>query len=248
MPSVTTLELMNRAAAVSDIRDNFVTPAQWMYWASQERLSLDLFLARSGWSVPTTNFDITVTGSENGVYNVNPSAGVMAVVCVHEMITQGFRRVRYQDSISFMRQPPGATGGAKGHARFFRMQWSSDNLTLNLYPEGNAGETYRVTYIPQSLRLTLDANPAAGYEGNVVYPMGWEERIVLGMARRALIKEESDTSQVDQEIKLWDGRIEEACWNRVMGESPVVRNVDNENYGWSDRIIWPPYPNSWFWA
>lgn len=248
MPSVTTQELVARAQAASDMRDDFVTPTQWMYWASQENLSLNLFLARSGWTLPTADFDLVITGNEGGVYPINPTSNVMAVVCVHEMISNGFRRVRFQDAISFMRQPPGATGGAKGHARFCRFQWSGDTITMNLYPEGNVGETYRVTYLPHPNRLTLDASPASGFANTVAYPMGWEERVVLGMARRALMKEESDTRAVDQETQTWDRRIEEACWNRMLGESPVVRNVDNETYGWSDRIIWPPYPNSWFWA
>jgi hypothetical protein len=227
-----------------------------MYWASQEYLALNLFIARAGWALSTANYDLTVVGNEAGRYIIDPDldddggavVGVMAVVCVHEMITNGFRRLRYQDSVSFMRQPPGSSGGAKGHAQFFRMQSTADHVVMNLFPEGKAGETYRVTYIPHPFRLSLDTSPSAGYRNTVSFPMGWEERIVLGMARRGLIREESDPGLIDTEIKLWDTRIEESCWNRVLAEAPVVRNVDNETYGWSDRIIWPPYPNSWFWA
>src|SRR3954463_11423090 len=99
MPVVTTQELVERAQATADMRDNFVTPKQWMYWASQERLSLDLFLARSGWALPSVNLDITVTGAEGGAFAVAPSTGVMAIVCVHEVKSGRYRQLRYQDSI-----------------------------------------------------------------------------------------------------------------------------------------------------
>lgn len=250
MPSTTTQELIDRARAVSDMRDNFVSPTQWMYWATQERRALDLYIARSGYALPGLTYtDYTVTGSEGGAYPLNPSAGVMAIVCVHEMQNNGFRRVKYLDSVAFMKQPPGSTTGAKSHARFFRAipSTSDDSITLNMYPEPSAGEVYRITYLPHPKKLVL-STPGTNEATSVVYPMNWEERIVLGMARRALLKEESDTGAVDAEIGLWDRRIEEACWSKVLAENPRIRNGDVEEYGWSDRIIWPPYPNSWFWA
>lgn len=250
MPVTTTQSLIDRARAAADMRDNFVTPTQWMFWATQERLALDIFIARSGYALPgLTNFDLTVLGTEGGAYLLNPSSGVMAVVCIHEMINNGFRRVRYLDAVAYMKQPPGTTTGAHSHARYFRAISSTtdDSITLNMYPEPSAGEVYRISYLPHPAALVL-SSPGANQATQVVYPMGWEERIVLGMARRALIKEESDTSAIDSEIGMWDKRIEEAAWDKVMGESPVVRNSDVEVYGWNDRIIWPPYPNSWFWA
>lgn len=249
MPAVSTQELIDRARATADSRDNFVTPTQWMFWASQERMALDIYIARSGYALPGMTFlDKVITGTEGGVYPLAPTGGVMAIVCIHEMTNNGFRRVKYLDSVAYMKQPPGTVAGAHAHARFFRAipSTTDDSINLNFYPEPAAGETYRITYLPHPRKLALVADST--HDAQVVYPMGWEERIVLGMARRALIKEESDTKEVDREIKLWDMRIEEACWDKVLAESPRIRNGDVEEYGWSDRIIWPPYPNSWFWA
>lgn len=359
MPTVTVQNLIDRAKATADMRDNFVTPSQWTQWATQERYALDLFLARSGWTLPLSDFDITVTGSEAGSFPVNPNGGVMAIVCVYEYNSQGrMRMLRPNDAMGFLKQVPGATGNPTGDSRSYRVQWTGDNLVLNLFPEPTAGETYRVVYIahPRKLVLSLTATdpeiPAtyasgtvledgmdiaatyrvAGTVGNgktitfvgdldtgtttglwvdgenavyhyniapnfptfatfaadaagsaywnitgnsghiqldrvltasggaelipaeaeawestsVAYPMGWEERIVLGMARRALIKEESDTRGVDSEIQLWDARIEEACWNRVLTNSPTVRNTDDLYYGWTDRYSIPPV-GLWLW-
>jgi hypothetical protein len=202
MPSVTTADLVSRASAASDMRDNFVTPTQWMYWATQERLALDLFLARSGWPLPYATQTITVTGSEGGVYNVNPSTGVMAIVAVHQVKDQRTRLLKHQNAVDFLSKVPGYTGSPRGNSVFYRVNWSGDNLTLGLYPEPISGETYLVTYIPHPAKLVL-ASPGTNEATSVAYPMGWEERIVLGMARRALIKEESSTSSIDSEIALW---------------------------------------------
>lgn len=247
MPTTTVADLVDRAKAVSDMRDNFVTPTQWLYWASQERLALDLFLARSGWPLNMEDFDITVTGAEAGDYAVNPTGGVMAIVCVYQYDSSGrIRLLENQDAVSFLKRAPGYTGSPSGNANYYRAIVSGDGLVLNLYPEPKAGETYRVVYIPHPKKLVL-SSPGAWEETSVTYPMGWEERIVLGMARRALIKEESETRSVDQEIALWDSRIEEACWSRTLASSPSVRNVDLLHYGWVDRLSIPPL-TYWTWV
>lgn len=246
MPTTTVTKLIARAKATSDMRDNFVTPTQWEDWATQERMSLDLFLSRSGWTLPLADFNITVTGSEAGVFTVNPSGGVMVVVCVYQYDSTGrIRMLRHQDSIGFLHQAPGGSVGNAGHSASYRFNWTGDNLSMNMFPEPSAGETYRVVYIAHPKALALTAG--TWIETSVSYPMGWEERIVLGMARRALMKEESDTKAVDQEIGVWDQRIEEACWSRTLASSPSVRNVDQMQYGWADRYSIPPY-TEWAWV
>lgn len=247
MPTTTVSALIDRAKAAADMRDNFVTPTQWVAWASQERLALDLFLARSGWSLPLSSFNITVAGTEAGSYTVNPTGGVMSIVCVYQYdASNRVRMLEYQDPVSFLRKVPGYTGTPSGHARYFRATYSGDNLTLNLYPEPSTGETYTVVYLAHPKKLVVSA-PGTWEEASIAYPLGWEERIVLGMARRALMKEESETRAVDQEIALWEQRIEEACWSRVLSTAPSVRNIDQNHYGWTDRLSIPPF-GMWIWV
>ena len=247
MPSTTVTSLIDRAKAISDMTDNFVTPGQWVAWASQERLALDLFLARSGWTLPFSDFNITVAGNEAGAYVVNPTGGVMAIVCVLQYDSSGrVRALEHENGVDFLRRVPGYTGSPRGHSRYYRTSWSGDNITLNMYPEPSAGETYKVVYIAHPKRLAI-SSPGTWEETSVAYPMGWEERVVLGMARRALIKEESSTTAIDSEIGLWDSRIEEACWSRVLSSSPAVRNVDPTHYAWTDRYSYPPF-GLWVWV
>lgn len=247
MPSTTVSTLIDRAKATADMRDNFVTPTQWQTWASQERLALDLFLARSGWTIPLSDFNITVTGSEGGAFSVNPTGGVMAIVCVYQHDSSNrIRMLEHQDAVSFLQRVPGYTGSPRGNSSYYRVQWSGDNLVLNLYPEPNTSDTFKVVYLPHPKGLVI-SSPGSWEETSISYPMGWEERIVLGMARRALIKEESSTTAVDQEIALWESRIEEACWNRVLSTAPAVRNTDQLHYGWTDRYALPPF-GLWQWV
>lgn len=243
MPTITTAELVERAMAAADMHDNFVTQRQWMYWASQERMALDLFIARSGWTQAFATETITVASAAAGEFTL--TANMMAIVAVHEVTSQGVRRLQFSDVANFLHVQPG--GNQRGHSEFYRAKWSGDTLVVNLYPEPTNGETYLVTYLPHPSRLTLDAVPATGYANSVSYPMGWEDRIVLGMARRALDKEESDSTSIQRQILQMDQQIEQLCWDRVMGDGPSVISSDAERRGWTDRMSYPPAVG-WWWA
>jgi len=245
MPATTTAQLVERAKAAADMHDNFVTPKQWMYWATQERMSLDLFIARAGWTQDFETDGFTVTGSEGGDFNL--TFDLMAIVAVHQRHTNGqVRRLRLSDTASFLRQAPGTTV-VSGNAQEYRVRRVADSVQLQLYPAPVAGEVYLVTYLPHPLPLTLDSSPATGYANSVHYPMGWEERIVLGLARRALDKEESDSTPVQRQIGAMNQEIEQLCWDRVTSDAPSIINRDMDMRGWVDRISYPN-PIGWWWA
>lgn len=244
MPVITTQTLVRRAEAISDMQDNFVNPTEWMYWATQERLALEILLARSGWTQGFTSTTITVTGAEGGDFSVLPSTGVMAVVAVHESTSAGVRPLNFNNSVDFLRQVPGSSLN-RGHATEFRVNPTADGFVMNFFPDPLPGETYIVTYIPQPATLTLDT-PAAGESNSVSYPMGWEERIVLGMARRALIKEDSDTQEVEKLIREVERQIEEVVFARVLSDTPSIRNVDGHRRGWVARLLFPLW-QQWAW-
>lgn len=236
MPTTQTQVLIDRARAASDMHDNFVTDAEWVYWATQERMALDLFLARSGWAIDFTTLPYTVTGLEAGVFDFGLTS-VMAIVGIWESSSQGVRRLKYEDSVNFYRQTDGASPHT-GHPSSYRVRARNDGLLVNFWPTPTTGSTLVVVYMAHPQAITL--------VGSVSYPMGWEERIVLGMARRALEKEESDSTPILRQIREMDSQIEQLCWNRVMSESPSIRNVDLDTYGWTDRFHFPPW-QSWAW-
>lgn len=230
MPAYTAQDLIDRAAGAADMHDNFVKPSLWLQWASLERYALELFMARSGWPTDFESATITVTGAEAGTYSLAGDPDMMAVVCVHRIESDGLRRLEYDDAVSFLRQLPG-TPVWNGPALKYRVKRASDGIRFQFYPEPDVGDQLLVTYIPMPARLTTVA-------GTVNYPMGWEERIVLGMARRAMDKEESDSGPIQRQMREMDSQIEELCWNRVMSESPKVRNADVYRADLPTREAW----------
>lgn len=231
MPSYTGQELINRAAAAADMHDNFVTTTTWLQWASLERYALELLMARSGWPTDLATGTITVTGSESGEFSVAADPDMMAVVAVHQIESDGLRRLTYSDTVTFLRQVPASPVHTSGDVQIYRIKRDVDGITFNFFPNPSIGSQLLVTYIPMPVRLTTVA-------GTVNYPMGWEERIVLGMARRALAKEESDTSEVRAQIREIEQQVEELSWNRVMSESPRVRNADRQPLELPSRENW----------
>jgi hypothetical protein len=68
--------------------------------------------------------------------------------------------------------------------------------------------------------------------------MGWEEYIVLYMARKALEKEESDSGPIQRQMAEMRAEIEEAAWTHVMSEVPAVRNSDRTHDYMPSREYW----------
>jgi hypothetical protein len=230
MPAYTAQELIDRAAGASDMHDNFVSSSLWLQWASLERYALELFMARSGWPIDFSSATITVTGAEAGTYSLAGNPDMMAIVCVHRLVSGGLQRLEYDDAVTFLRQVPGSPIDS-GDARKYRVKRAVDGIALQFYPEPQVGDQLVVTYIPAPTRLTVTTDA-------VNYPMGWEERVVLGMARRAMDKEESDSRAIQIQMREMDSQIEELCWNRVMSESPKVRNADHYRADLPAREAW----------
>ncbi len=242
-----TSDLVKRAMAAADMHDSPVTPAQWMYWGTQENLSLSIFLARAGWVQNVKTTTITVTGAEAGVFNltVNP----LAIVAVHQVGTDSrVRRLKCNNAVDFLRQLP-SSSTTNGDPREFRVLWDQDNdrYSLNFYPAPLTGTQFLVSYIPHPLQLTLDdpVSDPTTQANAVTYPLGFEERVVLGMAKRAVAREESDTTEMARQISECQGYIEEAVWDRVFAAASV-RNVDKDERGWTANLLYPPSTEWWF--
>lgn len=232
----TALTLIQRAMAIADVHDNFVSDTEWLNWLNQEQYALRLFISRAGWTLPfdTTTATITADGwdlstdgaaatevERNGAghYRFTPSlADVMAVVCVHEVVSGTLKRLTFTNDVDFLRQSLNGSS-VTGHATTYRMRMYGNEIHADFYPTPQTGEVYLITYLSAPTPLTATNQ-------SVALPMGWEERLVLGMARRALIKEESSTSEIEKLIREMDSQIEQLCWNRQMAEQARVRNTD----------------------
>lgn len=69
------------------------------------------------------------------------------------------------------------------------------------------GREVKMTYVPIPAELSNNSDTLQGYNG-------WETYVIVYAARMALVKEESDTSQLDAELMKLDARMEAMADNR----------------------------------
>lgn len=244
MPTFTVQNIVDRAAAIADMHDTFVTPAQWLAWFNVERRALELFKARHGGVAMGNVQTVTAVGPDRYPLATAGVNETMAIVGVWQELSSGrlrpLRIVPWVDN--FVQDEGGPDVGPSQYV--FIEDHNNDGVEvstlLRFYPRDPSGN-YLIMYLQA---------PAAAVSMTTVFsqPMGLEERIVLGMAKRALIKEESDTSAIDKLIREMDQQIEEYCWQRSFAQVASVRNVDKLQRGWvtQDGFV-PPNPDSWFW-
>lgn len=233
MADVTYAELRDRARSIADMRDSdFVTPTDWLRWANQEKNALDVFIARNGIILAEAREDF-VAGTDIDQFGQATMNEPVAVLGVYEIDSGGyFRRLRSSDQMDGAGFRVFSSQVSNGPAEIYRVfQNSGGQITFEFYPIPTSGN-YRAYIIPTAAPLALDAD-------EVNYPMGWEERIVLGMAKRALTKEESPIAHIDALIREMDQRIEEAAWNRLFAANQRVRNVDKVERGWTSLPLIP---------
>lgn len=101
-----------------------------------------------------------------------------------------------------------------------RYQIIGSNIRFS--PPPDAEIEVRIWYIPNFTKLTDDADTFNDINGYADY-------VIASAARRALLKEESDTSAMDQEIVFLQNRIKESATNRDAANSESIRDIYIEN-------------------
>lgn len=243
MPVFTVQSVINRAAALADMHDTFVQPETWLSWFNTERMALQLFKARHGAVAQNIAFD-SVTGADKYPLSTGGVTQFIALVGVWELTSsQRLRPLRFVPYADNLWQD--VAGPITGPSNTVSIEDTNNDgadvaTFLRFFPRDPTG-TYLIAYIKAPTALT---DPGQSFSE----PVGLEERIVLGMARRALIKEESDTSAVEKLIREHDQIVEEYVWSRSFAQAPGVRNVDYVQRGWMsmDTFV-PPSIDSWVW-
>ncbi len=218
MATFTASQLIDRARSAADMHDDFVTTAQWLAWMSIERKTLDRFLIQSGYLLAQSQSPITAPFAQPNVIQ-----DAVAIIGVYEVQNQTYRRLRCADLFDGLEgMHPGVPLGAAQEYRV--VQRDSGGIDVYLYPKPTSG-TYTVLLVPETGEIEEVVN-------TISYPQGFEERIVLGMARRALAKEETVNPAIEAEIRRIEEHVEEAAWSRLFAGARV-RNVDKVERGWS---------------
>lgn len=226
MPTTTVTNLIARAAAAADMEDNFVTSTQWTRWATIEHHSLYSRVARLGIPYHEADESLTFTGASQ--YNI---AEPMAILGVYYIESDGrYRKLQLQHPVQNIGTPNRVIGPA---ASFRVLRNTDNNVTFRFFPNPPSGSGI-AKVIPHPKELVL-SGPTASQATSVNYPLSWEERIVLGMARRALAKEETINPLIETQIRDTDAVIEQAAREQLMMDAPKIRDHRKDNamaYDW----------------
>jgi hypothetical protein len=185
--------------------EGWISPAVWLTIFNVERSAQYRRWVRAGLVTPATT-DTTLAGAA--------VPGVLAVVGVAEDLGSGTPpRVLTPSQSAFGRNWSNLTGKA--------MSWSAsgaaDAVTITLDPTDASG-TYFIRYVP-TVAYATDATAA------VDIPYGTDERLVLGMARRAHLKDSAASRQLQGLILEADADLQFTAFGRLAHDAPRVRRV-----------------------
>ena len=188
----------------------------------------------------STVFELVTPASANSLWTTEDSAtssggadginGVLAIIGVAEKIDNYYRPLRWM--------------GEKGRAPFrtvvdsAAMEWQAygagDNLTVKLTPADTTG-TYVVRYIPVPDEIALTDTLELPYMG--------DERLVLGAAKRAGIKELGGNRTIDEAIMLADAELQMEAAHRNKGGLRVRDTAKSTPKSWYslDPTYWRYY-------
>lgn len=105
----------------------------------------------------------------------------------------------------------------------------ADNLWITPSPWA-AGKTLRMWYVPLATDLSADSDTLNGYNG-------WDEYVVLMAARKALVKEEQDVSDIDRELLVMNERIEAMSPNRDQAQPMRVYDNERSNFIYPRSVL-----------
>lgn len=214
MASVFVSEIIDRAKAAADMEEDdegFVSPTQWLGFINAEYRQLYTRVARGGYPLFSTDEAIVTNGSAQ--YDIDEPA---AVIYVKGIRTDGtFYRVPIKSVLEEKAQGNAVVGIPR---ECYILRNTGGEISIRFFPNPSSGN-FLVGIIPAP--DTLDASSSIE-----VFPIGWEERIVQGAARRAVGKEATISTVISETIRETDNFIDNGVFSYLLRESPCVSDVD----------------------
>ncbi len=187
----------------------------WLYWLNVEYAKLyRAFVSQSLISADPVDHAFTADGSTSYVVGDGVATNVLAICSVHEDLGNG--NVRF---LAPMQPSAGQFAGQEAYPGT-PTRWSAsgmhDFVNLKLRPVPAAGN-YVVRYIPDADIL--------GLTDTIDLPGGMIDRVILGMANRALIKEGSASAALYGQLKQADEDLAFMANSRILGAAPGARKA-----------------------
>lgn len=211
-------ELIDRARTYLDDDHNdtegWIKPERWLSLANVEYAQLYRKWVRMGLVSPAPT-DQTFTGT----HTVNLT-NVLAVVGVAEDLGSGSYRLLTPAQSRGGQSPfMGFTSSSPGC--YWEAHGSADALTITLEPRPTSGN-YFVRYIST-------VPYATALSQSIDLPYGGDERLVLGIAMRAKLKESGRSVALEQLLQQAEQELNFAAFSKL-NDSPRVRKVRRPPY------------------
>lgn len=213
MPSNLVSTLLQRVEDEIDA-ENFVDQAVLLRWLNAVYPRFVSKMYRLGWAAPISTAALT-TGS--GTYALD----VMAVIGVYMKDGTSYKKLM---PIDHMQKFPTDTD----EPSYFRVSYTEAALfKIDIFPTPPVGSydatTFVMDYVAAPTPLAVTAG--AGVSTSLILPSGWEEWLVLELARRCLSREETINPALEERFKDTTKDIEQQIRDYVF-TSAKIRNVD----------------------
>jgi len=226
MASTSYTELIDRAKVAADMSDGFPSTAGWLYFLNAEYRKLWVRLIRSGYP-PTISYEsittLRVTTFGGTQYSLTEPSAIIAVYGYRQM---GETTQYYRIPIKRIWEQNKVRAGTYPRECYVGSDFANGNMYIRFFPDPPTGQTFFVVSIPKPDKV-VSTIPVAGESNNVELPFGWEERIVYGMAQRALAKEETVNPAIERELAAVDEQIDTHISDYILQQSNTAVNVND---------------------
>lgn len=205
-------EMIDRAKSAADMHDGFPSIVTWLYFLNAELNKLWVRLLRSGYPPTVTSVPVVATGA--AAYTATEPS---AVIAMHGSTVSGSTTRYYNIPIKRLWEKTTIRSGTYPFECYIDSAVATGLINISFYPNPTSG-TFTLLVVPKPAKV-VSGTPAAGQSSSVVLPFGWEERVVLGMAQRALAKEETVNPNIEREISALDEQIDTHVMDYILGQS-----------------------------
>jgi len=228
MASTLYTEMIDRAKSAADMHDGFPSTTTWLYFLNAELRKLWVKIVRGGYPITVNQESITSTGASQ--YDITEPFAVLSVV---EIIGDRYYNVPIKPVWSTHR----VTTGQHAKEVYVFPNVATGELSFRFYPTPPAGNVFLVNIIDKPKKI-VSGTPSANESNSVQLPFGWEERVVLGMAQRALAAEETVNPAIEREISAIEEQIDTHVHDYIMRQANTVENMNDAPYVYSDYRGW----------
>lgn len=225
------------------VNSPFVTTTEWNRYITESRKELyDILIQKFGNDYYMATPYCFITTGVDQLYPLPDGVNYVSVLAPDQKPSPAFYKSMLVE-VALNPQDPNSWVTLRKYMRIQQNLWNYPNVytfrgvtnlryrytdnSLQLVPQTQQGQYVRIWYAPRPKALLLDFDMVDGVSG-------WEQYIVVDAARKALQKEESDTSALVNEKMMLLKRIEEAAENRDIGEPETVSDAKMRNLSWSD--------------